>query len=415
MTTTAKLPATAPFWGTDAHRAYLTQDAKRQFDFFARGLDSRGGFAPQSMNGAPIKDAPRELHATTRMVHSFALGQLAGRGDGATMVDHGMAALRDCHRDARHGGYAWSFDADGRVQDGQKLAYGHAFVLLAGASAKMAGHPEADALIADVMEVIDRHFWDSGLGRMREEYAQDWHPISQYRGMNANMHSIEAFLTAFEATGEREFLDRALSIVDFFVAKIGASHGWRLPEHFTEDWKVDPTYEGNPMFRPAGTTPGHSLELSRLLLQAWDLSGRSRSDLLLWSEALYTRALSDAWDADLGGFIYTVAADGTPLRRSRYWWPLTEAIGAAAARLKCDPQEITEAQYLQFWQTADALFIDRMQGGWIPEVGPDNLPDDRQFTGKPDIYHSIQAALFPLVPQLSYQARALAELGLDLN
>src|SRR5271170_5792193 len=37
--------------------------------------------------------------------------------------------------------------------------------------------------------------------------------------------------------------------------------------HFTNKWVVDRTYAGSPMLRPCGTTPGHSLEWSRLLLQ----------------------------------------------------------------------------------------------------------------------------------------------------
>ena len=85
----------------------------------------------------------------------------------------------------------------------------------------------------------------------------------------------EALLAAFEATGDRSFLARARGIFDFFVGEMGRRHGWRLPEHFDERWQVDPSYEGNPMFRPPGTTPGHSFELGRLALQHWDLTGRA--------------------------------------------------------------------------------------------------------------------------------------------
>ncbi|MFV0334421.1 MAG: hypothetical protein ACK5JR_10175, partial [Tropicimonas sp.] len=44
---------------------------------------------------------------------------------------------------------------------------------------------------------------------------------------------------------------------------------------------------------------------------------------------------------------------------------------------------------------------DHVRGGWIPELDHAGQPVSRHFTGKPDIYHSIQAALFPLVPRLS--------------
>lgn len=406
------VPTAGAWWGTDAHRAYLLADAARQFAFFRRSLDPAGGFHAQDFDGNPIAGAPRELHATTRMVHSFALGHLAGWPGADAMVDHGMAALWNLHRDTRHGGYLWSFAPGGALADGVKLAYGHAFVLLAGASARQAGHPDADRLIADVCEVIERRFWDHDHRRMSEEYARDWSVISNYRGMNANMHMSEALLAAAEATGDDSFAARARGIFDFFIGRIGAANDWRLPEHYTRDWQVDPDYEGNPMFRPRGATPGHSFELSRLLLQAWDMGGRRDATLPDWAGRLYDRALTDGRDRARGGIIYTTDRNGHVLRDSRYWWPVTEAIGAAAAMLKAGQNRADD--YLMFWQTAEHLFIDREKGGWIPEVDAENRPDNRQFSGKPDIYHSIQASLYPLLPGLSDHARKLRAVTADL-
>ena len=190
--------------------------------------------------------------------------------------------------------------------DGRKLAYGHVFVLLAGASAKMAGHPDADALISDVSATLDQHFWDDEHGLFIDEWNRDWTPFSTYRGMNANMHGVEAMLTAFEATGQEVFLNRAGRILDFFTRKIAPDHNWRLPEHYTADWQVDPTYAGDPMFRPAGTTPGHSFELGRLLLQYWDLIGRPEDSSPTHARRLIEQALTDAWDWERGGLAYTL-------------------------------------------------------------------------------------------------------------
>ncbi|MEO9340896.1 AGE family epimerase/isomerase [Mesorhizobium sp. SB112] len=400
MTAEMTVPREGPWWGTDAHRTYLLADAQRQLDFFRRSLDPAGGFHAQDFDGNPIPGAARELHATTRMVHSFAIGQLAGFTDTKSMIDHGMEALWKHHRDTKHGGYVWAFEPDGVVLDDRKLAYGHAFVLLAGASAKMGGHPDADRLIADVMEVIDTRFWDHALGRMKEEYTRGWQTFSSYRGMNANMHMSEALLAAAEATGDRTYAARARKIFDFFVGEIGAAHDWRLPEHYTEDWQIDPDYEGNPMFRPKGATPGHSFELARLLLQLRDMGGGHDAQLLEWSRNLYRRARADGWDEERGGLFYTVdPATGKPLRRSRYWWPVTEAIGAAAAMIKAG--EDCAEDYRLFWETGETLFIDSKRGGWLPEVDNAGKPDGRQFAGKPDIYHSLQAALYPLMPGLT--------------
>jgi len=193
------------------------------------------------------------------------------------------------------------------------------------------------------------------------------------------------------------------------VGQIGPQHGWRLPEHYTEDWQVDPDYSGNPMFRPAGSTPGHSLELGRLVLQHWDLAGRRDAGAPLRARALIERALADAW-MPKGGLAYTLDLQGKVVIPDRYWWPVTEGIGALAALIKADPQPGDESWYRRLWIFADAHLIDHTHGGWFPELDAGNQPTGRQFIGKPDIYHALQAALFPLVPELSRQLPALGRL-----
>lgn len=388
------------------HRAWLAMQAADLIDFFRPSLGRAPGFHVLDDVGAPLPDRVQELHTTTRMIHSYALAKLAGAEDCEPMIDQGMAYLFSHHRDRDHGGYVWALEGED-VHDGRKLAYGHVFVLLAGASARLVGHPDADRLIADITEVLDARFWEDGPGLFCDEWNRDWTPFSTYRGMNANMHGVEALLATYEVTGDALFLDRAGRILDFFTARIAPAHGWRLPEHYTQDWTVDPDYSGDPMFRPAGTTPGHSFELARLLLQYWDLSGRPDDDAPDRARKLVGAALDAGWDAARGGLVYTLDPDGRPAIRARYWWPLTEAVGVLASLLKLDPTPMDEEWYRRLWLFADAHFIDHRNGGWFPEIGDDGAPTVTQFRGKPDIYHALQALLLPLAPGLSRQATAI--------
>src|SRR6056300_607261 len=277
-----------------AHRAWLWSDALNQFAFFRNSLNPAGGFCVLSHDGQPLDSPVQELHTTTRLVHSYALGKLAGIETADALINHGIEHLWNTHRDPDQGGYFWSIDIS-LPKDDRKLAYGHVFVLLAGASAKIAGHPEADRLIADVSAVLDQYFWEEDAGLYCDEWNRDWTPFSDYRGMNANMHGVEALLTAFEATGNDIYLTRAGRILDFFIRKIAPQENWRLPEHYTSDWSIDRNYSGNPMFRPSGTTPGHSFELARLLLQYHDLRSSLNGDVIATSRKLVYQALSDAW------------------------------------------------------------------------------------------------------------------------
>ena len=53
------------------------------------------------------------------------------------------------------------------------------------------------------MDVVEQHFWDDAAGMMRESFNADWKIEEAYRGANANMHSVEAFLAAADALGAR--------------------------------------------------------------------------------------------------------------------------------------------------------------------------------------------------------------------
>ncbi|MBU2958730.1 AGE family epimerase/isomerase [Paracoccus sp. 1_MG-2023] len=395
-------------WLNDAgHRDFLICDARRALDLFDASPREGGGFHVLELDGRPQPGRLQEIHTTTRLVHSYGLAALAGRPDRAGIMDQGMDYLWSHHRDAQHGGYLWGLDGDAPV-DRPKLAYGHVFVLLAASTAKMAGHPDADRLLADITEVIDRHYWDADAGLLRDEFTRDWQVFSGYRGMNANMHGVEALLAAHEATGDGEYLHRAGRILQFFIGGQAAAHVWRIPEHYHQDWTPDTAYAGDPMFRPAGTTPGHSFEMARLLLQWWDAAGRPAGDAVAQARALVDTALADAWDGERGGLAYTLKMDGGVDIADRYWWPVTEAIGALAALQKADPTPEAEGWYRSLWQFAADRFIDHEHGGWFPEIGPDDRPTVTQFAGKPDIYHALQADLLPLAGGLSAQATELS-------
>jgi sulfoquinovose isomerase len=397
-----ELPATnAESWlKREFHRQFLMRQANRLFDFFERGaLNRAGGFYELDRNGAPIatSNSLRELHATTRMVHCFAIGSLLGRPGSDAIVDHGMRYIWEKHRDAEHGGYFWSLDDDG-PKDPLKQAYGHAFVLLSASSAKLSGHPLADRVIADVSEVLTTRFWDETVGAVVDTRSADWSGVNPYRGQNANMHLTEAFMAAYEATGHKLYLQRALRIAELIIGRHAASLDYRVAEHFDSDWQIDRDFVGDETFRPSGLTPGHWLEWSRLLIQLWILTEKTHSWLTEAARELFHRSVTLGWDPEGGGFFYTLDYDNKPLLPARLWWPVTEAIGAAAFLIQYGRDPFYEIWYRRLWDFAANHLIDHAQGGWHAELGADLKPIERLFRGKPDIYHALQACLIPLFP-----------------
>jgi sulfoquinovose isomerase len=275
------LPAMGPrFVEIPSHRLWLLGQAQRLFALFQQAtINPKGGFFTLDDEGRalppadPARGVERQIHDTTRMIHCFAIAHLLGLPGADRVIDHGMDFLWNRHRDTVHGGYVWGVDDEGPT-NATKQAYGHAFVLLAASSARVVGHPDADRLLDDIATVLQERFWDSAAGATREEFEQDWSPMGDYRGQNSNMHLTEATMAAFEATGDRRYLEMAESIASLIIGHHARGAGWRVPEHYDSAWRALRDYDGNPMFRPFGTTPGHALEWSRLLIQLWELGGR---------------------------------------------------------------------------------------------------------------------------------------------
>ena len=391
---------------SDFHKNWLMAQANQLFDFFQfSSINPNGGFHELGAAGEVIGSI-RQIHSTTRMVHCFAIGHLLGRPGSSDLVDHGMNYIWNTHRDQKYGGYVWSLNDDG-VVDSSKLAYGHAFVLLAASSAKCVAHPLADKMLADVSEILDTRFWEAQHGAQAEEFAQDWSGRSLYRGQNSNMHLTEALMAAFEVTGESGFLAKAESIASLIIGKHAAGLGYRVAEHFDENWNVDFDYKGSDMFRPAGTTPGHWLEWSRLLLQLWELGGRKLQWLPGVAAELFRSSINLGWDHVRGGFHYTLDWKNNVALSQKIWWPATEGIGAAAFLSAHNSDPYFAQWYQRIWDFSTTHLIDRKNGGWLSELDKDLKPTQHFFNGKPDIYHALQACLIPLFPATGSVTNAL--------
>ena len=396
------MPATTtqPWRNRSYHRRWLLEQADALFGFFQnRAFNPKGGFFDLDPTGKPLNAANpvRGIHSTARMVHCFAIGSLLGRPGSDLIVDHGMKFLWERHRDSKTGGYFWTVDDNG-PRDGRKQGYGHAFVLLASSSAKLVGHPLADKMLADVSEILETKFWEEQHGAIAEEFNADWSVIAPYHGQNSNMHLTEALMAAFEATGELRYLDKAERIADLIIRRKAGENGFRVAEHFDGNWQVDKGYLGDQMFRPPGTTPGHWLEWSRLVLQLWALGGKKHAWMPDAAEALFAQSIALGWDKDKGGFFYNLDWNDKPDMRDKLWWPASEGVGAAAFLCEHRPSAFHEEWYRHIWDVIASSFIDEQNGGWHEQLTEDLQPSYTLFGGKGDIYHALQACLIPLYP-----------------
>jgi len=395
-----------------AHRHWLQTETLRLLDFGRGAVPTDQGAGWLDDDGAVDTTRPVHTWVTARMAHVYALGHLLGVPGSNAVAGRALEALRTSLHDQEYGGWYASLAPDG-MPDTTKSAYAHAFVVLAASTGVVAEIDGARELLDDALEVLDKRFWEPGAGLNADEWDRTWTTLEPYRGVNANMHTVEALLAAGDATGQSRWHERAATIADHVVVW-ASSNDWRIPEHFDAAWVPQPELNidrPNDPFKPYGATVGHGLEWSRLLLQVdATLPGRAPETLVPAARELYDRAVRDGWSVDgAPGFVYTTDWAGAPVVHTRLHWVAAEAIGAAAALCRATGEARYSDDYTRFWDYTAEFLIDRQRGSWRHELDRSNVPSQGVWPGKPDLYHAFQATLLPRLPLAPALAVALRD------
>jgi sulfoquinovose isomerase len=394
--------------------ATLATECDRLLDFGRHFPHPLGGAAWLDAQGQPDLSRPAYTYITARMLHVYAVGHLLGRpGDGdADLAAQALGGLTGRLRDGANGGWLTSIDAAGNSPD-EKACYSHAFVVLAASSGAVADVPGARGLLSEALDVWQQRFFDDAAGMFVDSWNGAFTELDNYRGVNANMHGVEALLAAADVTGDDGLRTSALGISRRVALEFAEPHSWRIPEHFGPDWQ--PRLEHNrdrpdDQFQPYGATVGHGLEWSRLLLHLEASLADPPGWLLPAAQGLFDRAVADGWAVDgADGFVYTTDWDGTPVVRDRMHWVLAEAVAAAAALRTRTGDDRYAEQAATWWAYAERYLIDRTYGSWHHQLDSNNHVIETVWPGKPDLYHAVQATLIPRLPLAPTLATALAK------
>ena len=375
-------------------RGFLLDHIRHTMAFYhPRCIDPAGGFFQFFKDDGTVYDPhTRHLVSSTRFVFNYSMAWQAF-GDPAyrQAVRHGIAFLRDAHRNPGTGGYAWVLH-DGRVQDATNHCYGLAFVVLAYAKALEAGMEEARGWLEETWQLMEQRFWEPEHGLYADEATNDWQ-LSPYRGQNANMHACEAWLAALEASGEPRYLQRAQLLAANMTGRQAALAGGLVWEHYRPDWSVDWDYnrdDRSNIFRPWGFQPGHQVEWAKLLL----ILDRHAPDAghLPRARELFDRAVAMAWDPRHGGLVYGNDVEGGFYDEDKYFWVQAEALATAALLAERTGEAGYWQWYDRLWDYSWRHFVDHQHGAWYRILGPGNrkLTDEKSPAGKTD-YHTMGA------------------------
>lgn len=367
-------------------------------------------------DGTPWKDRPRETWITSRMAHVYSIGALlTGNAEYGELAQKALNGLMGELHDNVNGGWYAGLTSEGDVLE-TKQCYAHAFVILAATSGILAGRNGAEKLLADALEIYDKYFWREDEGLSVDTWNTEFSALSEYRGLNANMHTVEAFLAVYDGIGDKKYLERAGRIIDRVVTW-AENNDWRIPEHYKSDWTPDLECQKDTPddpFKPYGATPGHGIEWARLITQwasALSDTGTQKEKFYDVAEKLYERAINDAWNSDGGlGIIYTTDWNGKPVVHDRMHWTLAEAINTSAVLYRRTGDERYARDYSEFMKYLDEVVHDKVNGSWFHQLDRNNKVIGTVWPGKSDIYHALQATLIPYNTKLGVSiAKAVKE------
>lgn len=316
------------------------------------------------LSGRPVDAAEPK----TTLVHArtaFALAHLFIATGDKRLLDGARYAhdFLDVHLRRSDGGYVFN------TASSLCRAYDQSFVLLALVTLRKADPfavtPERiDACVSFIDEVLT----DPRDGSLFEDDAMSRTGLKPHdlRAQNPHMHMLEAYLQAFELTGERRWLDRATALVDL------------ARRHF-----IDPAtgavrefvgHDLSPINGEAGARrePGHQYEWAWLLHRFADLGGdeSARQDAARMLD--FVERLGLRRDGPMAGAPFDATdAEGQVTEDTHLLWPLTEAGKLHAALYlrtaddahRLNAERIETLIFSRFFSASDEpVFVNQLDG-----------------------------------------------------
>ena len=344
-----------------------------------KGTDPVGGFWESlTLEATPVRESLRRVRVQARMTYVYAHAAHVGWYKEAQKTStHGWIYLTHQGMQGGKKGCAHLLNPDGSLHDGLRDTYAQAFLILASAWRWRAFKDEAALRI--LKETVD--FLQQDLKAQNGGWLEGA-PASLPRRQNAHMHLFEAFLAAYEATGENGYLDLAASIFDLFEQYFFDHKTHIVHEYFDQNWKIAPQSQ-------EAIEPGHMFEWCWLL----DWFGQYYPEKAAgYAKKLFSKAQQIGINPATGLVVNKATADGRLIDKQSRLWPQTEFIKASTALMRLGHEGIDH----KLSKMIDLIFKyylnTPIEGGWY-----DLREHDGSLISTPmsasTFYHLIGAAI----------------------
>ena len=300
-------------------------------------------------------DGPRTLVSQCRVCYNFVRAfERSGDPDYAALARRGVDALVRYFRADGGQGWHWACNADGSVQDDTADAYGHAFVILALATAaQVFQENHYRDLALETWQFMQQRFRDQ-YGGLIWHIGRDGRILDDLRSQNPLMHTFEALLALAPLDESGTIRGDAAAIWQFLSARM-LGPGC-LPEWYDAAWQ--PVREGER----AIVEVGHAFEWAFLLSEAQPLF--PDDDLLQQGKQFLAFGMRHGYDNAEGGIFSRVGFDGRLREPRKGWWEQCEALRAMYRYVARRGAEDVVEPLRRSIAFVRRHYVDATYGGW---------------------------------------------------
>ncbi len=384
--------------------------------WYPQTIDSAGGYLLNHDGaGKALGRGPRAVVTQARMVWFFARMARFGHEPKAMLeaAAHGVRFLRETLWDARHGGFYWEVDAEGKPTKSNKHLYGQAFALYALAEyGQAARKKELLEFALKVFQLLEQRAHDPAHGGYVEYFLPDWStpPVNEpiYLGgggpglklMNTHLHLMEALTTLHSASRNAAVRERLLELIGIETSAVVRKGVAACTDKYERDWT--PRLEGNF----ATVSYGHDLENIWLVAEACRSAGVPVSPYADLFRESFAYCRQYGFDEEKGGFLYTGPLGKPAVDQTKSWWVQAEALVSALEMYGLTGRTDYFEVFRKTWQYCEQEQIDWRNGDWHAAIEANGKPRGVKAGPWKAAYHNGRAMMECLLRLKALQARS---------
>lgn len=359
-------------------------------------LKTDRSFIPALSNqNEPIPNTPLGLVMVSRLLWTYSRAfRLFGNEEYANLANHARKVMIDQFEDYDNGGYYWTVSESGTPLQTIKQCYGQAFSIYAFSEHfEATGNQDSLDRALSLYHLLEANAWESEKGGYLETFNKDWSPLEK---MRLGAEDLDAPKT----------MNNHLHLIEAFanLQRIAPSEevkeSCRKTLRVIADRIILPDtprfglfYDMDWNLLDPVVSPGHDIEGSWLLWESAEIVGdpELEAEFKKLSLEMAELVLQTGIDPKDHG-VYDEFHLEHPSSDTKCWWPQAEGVvGFYNAYQLSGDKRYLEASK-RVWNYIQTVFVDRNYGEWIWGVHGDEKRINKEKAGPwKSAYHNSRA------------------------